>query len=134
MHRHVADLRQAFCAPGEALPRLGVVAGVVSNGLLGIRPGVLLAPVYDECVHDLVGAVRLDRRITPEASDLHAFPFFLQVSPYSFCHRRLSVKTALESTPLGASMRRWPRPRWASTDWRPPPPAPTHRVTPRSYG
>ena len=71
MHGHVADVGQSHRAPGQPFARLGVVARVVSDRLLGIAPGVPLLPVDDERFHDAVGVVRLDQRATPEAFDLH---------------------------------------------------------------
>jgi len=64
MLRDVADLGQSSRAPGESLGRVGVVAGVVSNGLLGIRPSVAVLSVGHERVDDRVHAGRLDERIT----------------------------------------------------------------------
>jgi len=60
MLRDVADLGQSSRAPGESLGRVGVVAGVVSNGLLGIRPSVAVLSVGHERVDDRVHAGRLD--------------------------------------------------------------------------
>jgi len=76
MHRDVADLRLAVRASGEPLGRIGVIAGVRPNRVLGIRPGVVLLSVDYESVDDGVGVVSLDQRVTSEAFDLHRLLLF----------------------------------------------------------
>jgi hypothetical protein len=82
VHLDVGDLGQSLCPPGESFGRLAVVAGVVPDRLLGIRPGVAVLAVGDESADKRVRIVRLDLRITCEAFDPHELPSrFMGFSP-----------------------------------------------------
>jgi len=71
MNDDVGDFGASLAVAAASLSRLGVVARVVADRLLGLRPGVFLLAVGQENVSDGVGVMRLEQLGTLEAFDVH---------------------------------------------------------------
>jgi hypothetical protein len=86
MHRDVGDLGQSFSVPGESLGRFGVVASVVPDCFLGVRPGMSRLAVGHESEGDSVTVVCLHQRSTFEAFDLQGLlPLTSRATSHELC-------------------------------------------------